>query len=194
MKYLKLYEDFNDNSERISIFSQDWKKLAPKELFVINSYGQWKFIIKDLLINDPVFSLSYFNDSEAKRVEKEDVLADGEPDFLTFDISVVKSNDGRGSNPDSLKLNIDVTYGDNMASEFTIQAPNIVEPHHYNGTNSVLDSETIFAFTYESLQKLAEFFNRFDDNFKLTPEDFKFLDPKKDSYLPKLDDKNNKQI
>lgn len=184
MKYIKLYEDFNDNPERISIFNQDWKELIPNELIVINDGGKWNFVKKDLMINHPVLSISYYNQSEIDNVNNVDVLSDGEPDFLTFDISVVKNNDGSHSNPDKLKLNVDVSYGDQMASEFTIEAPNKVTPHHYTSVNSLHDPKTIFAFDDTSLAKLVELFNRFNDKYRLTVKDFTFLDKKQDSYIP----------
>jgi len=189
MKHIKLFEDFNQNNDRISIFEQDWKKLIPNELIVINDGGKWKCVKKDLLINDPVFSISYFNQSETDNVDNIDVLSDGEPDFLTFDISVVKNNDGTYSNPDKLKLNVDITYGDQMVSEFTIEAPNKVTPHHYTSVNSLYDPKTIFAFDDESLSKLVELFNRFNDKYKLTVNDFTFLDKEQNSYIPDHDPK-----
>ena len=110
---------------------------------------------------------------------------------MEFDVHVVKNNDGSEQNPDTLKLNIDITYGDAIPSSFTIEAPNKVQTHDYTGENSVVDPKTMFAFTQESLQKLADFFNRWDEKFNVSVEDFKFLDTNKDSYVPDMDDRKN---
>ena len=114
----------------------------------------------------------------------DDVTADGEPDYLCFDIHTIKENDGSEANGDNLRLNIDMTYGDAMVSEFTIEAPNKVVPHHYTGANSLYDPKFVFGFDDKSLQAFVDFFNRFSDNYNLTKDDFKFLDKDPNSYKP----------
>jgi len=82
------------------------------------------------------------------------------------------------------RKNVDITYGDTMVSEFTIDSPNRVTPFHYTSVDSLLDSETKFSFSDESIKDLVEFFNRFSDDFKLTPKYFVFLDSDDDSFIP----------
>jgi hypothetical protein len=109
-----------------------------------------------------------------------DVTADGEPNYLEFDITLVKDNDGSHTNPSNLRLNIELTYGDAMVSEFIIKMPGEVEVIHYTGINSKYDKETEFGFEDNSLKNLIEFFNRF--GFKLDKKDFTFIDKYRDSY------------
>lgn len=143
----------------------------------------------DLSVNPVKIEIVYSQNTPSK--EDDDVLEDGEPDNLEFDIHILKDNDGSQSNPDNLVLNVDISYGDAVVSSFRIEAPNIVETHDYTGSNSIVDPDTMFAFTHESIEKLVEFFNRWDSKFKITTDNFKFLDTNKDSFDPKTDDKNN---
>jgi len=71
-----------------------------------------------------------------------------------------------------------------MVFSFTIEAPNKVEPHHYTGIGSMHEEETEFHFTDRSLDDLIKFFNGFSDRYKLTKDDFKFLDKDPNSYRP----------
>ena len=183
MKHLR---KFNEN---VSLFDPNWVKFLPKELSIITQNGDFTLEVNSL---DPdkygysgiynlmtSVSVSYGQDTLEK--DNGDPTADGEPDGLQFDIAIVKDNDGTEANPSkSLRLNVDLTYGDSMMYAFTIDYPNKVNVHHYNGKDSLYDPETYFGFTDESLQELVTFFNRF--GFTTTPEDFKFIDSDLDSY------------
>lgn len=234
MKYLKLYEEFNNLSEndpddfkeengRISMFDEKRLfELLPKQLQIIHTKGvdsQPKTCTFNLGLNkeekkeleeiesgqlkevpgkkygsgdlsvDPVkISIIYSQNTPNK---EGDVLADGEPDNLEFDIHILKDNDGTKANPDNLSLNVDITYGDAVVSSFKINSPNIVEPHDYTGSMSIVDPKTMFSFTSDSIKKLVEFFNRWDSKFRITPDNFKFLDTNKDSFDPEMDHENN---
>jgi len=185
MKYIK---KFNEN--KISIFdSSEWVKLLPKKLTIINQNGEFTLDVKSLEPGDDGYpgiynlmncvSVMYSQSTLDKK--DDDPTADGEPDNLQFDITMVKDNDGTESNPsNSLRLNIDLTYGDSMMYEFTIDYPNKVNVHHYNGKDSLYDPETYFGFSDESLKELVTFFNRF--GFETTTGDYKFIDSDIDSY------------
>lgn len=163
MKYLKKFFEHN-----VSIFNQDWKEFLPEELEVITDNGSFKLKKKDLILNNDLAQITYYQN------------VFGEPDYLCFDICMVKNNSGHDSNPDSLKLNIDITYGDAMVSEFTIEAPNNVNVIHYTGKGSKLDSDTFFGFSDKSLTDLVNFFNRF--GYKLSNDNFLFIDKENDDY------------
>jgi hypothetical protein len=183
MKHLK---GFN---ESVSLFDENWVKLLPKSLTLITQNGEFELKVNGL---DPdkygysgiynlMTSVSFSYGQNTLEKSDGDVTADGEPDSLQFDIAVVKDNDGSEANPSkSLRLNVDLTYGDAMIYEFTIDYPNKVHVHHYNGKDSLYDPETHFGFSDESLKELITFFNRF--GFTITPEDFKFMDSDLDSY------------
>ena len=183
MKHLR---KFNEN---VSLFDPNWVKLLPKELSVITDNGEFTLKVNGLEPDEHGFSGVYnlmtsFSFSYSQNTlerSNDDPTADGEPDNLQFDVAVVKNNNGLEANPKkSLRLNIDLTYGDAMMYEFTIDYPNKVNVHHYNGKDSLHDADTHFGFTDESLQELVTFFNRF--GFTTTPEDFKFIDSDPDSY------------
>ena len=96
-------------------------------------------------------------------------------DTLEFDIYFAKE--------ENIVLNIDITYGDAMACEFSVEAPNKVKVVEYTSYHSKFDpSNTVFALVDESLQSFINFLNMFS-GMKLKKEDFKFLD-QYDDYLP----------
>jgi hypothetical protein len=173
----------------VSLFDPNWVKLLPKELTIITQNGEFTLEVNSL---DPdeygysgvynlMTSVSFSYSQNTLERSNDDPTADGEPDSLQFDIAIVKDNDGSQSNPkESLRLNVDMTYGDSMMYAFTINYPNKVHVHHYNGKDSLHDADTHFGFTDESLQELVTFFNRF--GFTTTSEDFKFIDSDPDSY------------
>jgi predicted Zn-ribbon and HTH transcriptional regulator len=165
-------------SESISIFSQDWKKYLPEEISIITDNGEFTLSKKDLMINGDLLQFSYYHNTTES--EDGDVLADGEPDYLAFDIHVMKKNDGTYANPDTLRLDVDITYGDAMVSEFSIEKPNKVDVIHYTGKGSMHDSDSFFGFTDKSLLDITNFFNTF--GYNLTTKDFLFIDKTNDEY------------
>lgn len=182
MKYIKGFLEHKEY-QKIQLHDFDkWKEFIPKELNIITRDGEFKFKYDEKSIID--YSSVQILYSQNTLEETGDPLADGEPDTLELDIKIMKNNDGTQANPDMMRLNIDVTYGDTMVSEFTVDAPSKVIPYHYTSVDSVLDPETIFAFSDDSIKELCVFFNRFSKNFKLTPKEFTFLDASPDSYIP----------
>ena len=186
MKYLKR---FNESEESYSVFdSQGWKKFLPKELSIVTQNGTWKLEIPQEeygmshatnvtnLMN--CLQINYAQNTPSK--EDGDVTRDAEPDQLEFDITIVKNNDGSVANPDNLKLNVDITYGDAMVTEFTIEKPNIITILHYTGFNSQYDPDSFFGFEDESLENLVKFFNSW--GYELSKKDFAFIDNNLYSY------------
>lgn len=163
-----------------NIFNKEvWKKLLPKKLTIIDNSGTYELVYSDCSVNGVTnkVEVMYFHSTATG---PNDVNKDGEPDTLQFDIHMVKINNGTESNPDNLKLNIDLTYGDSMVSQFTIEMPGKTEVAHYNGYDSKYDKETFFGFDDNSIKELVNFFNRL--GFKLDVKDFTFLDKEPDSY------------
>ena len=179
MRYLKTFEQVTGD---YSVFdTEGWEKLIPKNLTVVTDTGRWTLAKPEWkngmghatnvtgLMNS--VQINYYQNTVEK--ENGDVTADGEPDQLEFDIDMVKDNDGTDANSDALKLDVDITYGDSMKSEFTIRMPDEVTIGHYNGYGSQYDPETSFAFDDVSIDGLVSFFNSF--GFKLTAGDLDFL-------------------
>lgn len=166
----------------VSIFSQDIKTLLPESLNLITTNGQFELELKDVMLNGDLIQIAYYQNTFEK---SNDASSDGEPDYLEIDIHTVKDNDGDKANPDTLRLNIDITYGDSMMFSFTIDKKDKVKVHHYDGFGSKFDSNEKFYFSDDTINDLVEFFNRFDD-YQLTPDDFTFLDSDPNSYQPNL--------
>ena len=162
-----------------SIFDKEtWKKYLPKKLKVVTNNGNFQLEQTDLTINSDLIQVVWYQNTIKG---PNDANKDGEPNILEFDIHMVKTNDGTEANPDNLKLNIDITYGDLMVSEFVISMPGEVEVIHYNGFGSKYDKETEFGFEDDTIKELVDFFNRF--GFQLNSKDFTFIDKYKDSYV-----------
>lgn len=180
-----------ENGNNISIFQQDWfEKLLPNQLHIhsIPNIKKLNFdqSITDVNTDDIVYSLEkndctidsdlvQFNYYHNTIKKPEEVIKDGEPDFLEFDIHFVRNTRG-------IKILVNITYGDNMAYEFTIEAPNKININHYTGSGSLHDADTHFGFTDESIKDLVNFFNAFNHGVKLTEKDLSFLDKHRDSY------------
>jgi hypothetical protein len=186
MRYLKKFNE----SESTSIFEVDWSKFLPETLTIITENGEFEVERKPGLSPGTNHSIDVANLMNCIQItyahntvdsEGGDVLADGEPDQLEFDVTIVKDNDGAHANPaDKLRLNVELTYGDAMVYHFTIDYPNKVEVIHYTGKGSLYDGETYFGFSDESLQNIVNFFNSF--GFETSPKDYTFMDKDLDSF------------
>lgn len=175
MKYLKR---FNEN---ISIYDKRWEVLLPSEISVIKGgEGKHKFNKGNIMLNSDMLQITYDN--------KEYVI----PDTLEIDIYFADLNDGIGvdstlqksgggvtvkpSSSGYIRLNVDITYGDLMACEFSIDKKEGLKLIQNTTYGSKFDpSDTVFAFDDESLKKFVIFLNRFNHGVVLTLDDFKFL-------------------
>jgi hypothetical protein len=162
-----------------NIFDKEvWKEYLPKKLTIVTDNGSFNLLFSEVSIigNINIAQIVYHQNTF-----KHDEL-NGEPDYLEFDIHLVQDNDGTKALSD-LKLNIDITYGDAMVSEFTVKMPGNIEIIHYTGLGSKYDKETFFGFEDQSIKDLVNFFNRL--GFKLSVKDFSFIDKYTDSYTHK---------
>lgn len=161
MKYLKKFLE-----HKISIFDKSWfEKLLPEELEVITSNGLFNMNKSQMTMTLNLIRFSYVQYEE------------GEPCFLVFDIHLTKDNNGEERDSDLLRLNVDITYGNRMASSFVIEKPNKVKIVVYDGKDSKYDPENTFGFTDKSLEDLIRFFNSF--GYTITMEDLEFIDKEK---------------
>jgi hypothetical protein len=180
MRYLKTFEQA---TEKYSVFDTSlWQSLLPESLNVVTENGRWTLSRENrsssighaVDISNLMNSVQISYHQNTVDLAGGDVTADGEPDYLSIDINIVKENKGSSANPDTLKLDVDICYGDSMKYEFTISKPGLVEVHNYNGYNSLLDPSTSFGFVEESLLGLIRFFESW--GFRLRREDFNFID------------------
>jgi hypothetical protein len=181
MKYLKRF------NERISIYNSEWEKMLPQTITVFKGqdYGIDKWIYKkgNVMLNADMIQITYGiedpmapdtfeidiyivkDDSEEKRNDLTTVVSSGTIDF----------DRSPGKHIPNLRLDVDITFGDEMACEFTISKKEVTV---YQDTtyNSKFDpTNTLFAIGDESLKKLADFFNRFNHGIKISLEDLDFL-------------------
>lgn len=180
-----------EDGDNISIFQQDWfEKLLPDTIKVHSHPNLKKLNFDQSLTNIDTENKTYvlkkndctidgdlvqFNYHQNTYDKPEDIVDDGEPDMLEFDIHFVKNDRG-------IKLLVDITYGDNMAYEFSIETPNKINIIHYTGKGSMYDSETHWGFCEDTIKDLVKFFNAFNHGINITEEDFNFLDSDKESY------------
>jgi hypothetical protein len=132
----------------------------------------YKFKRDNIMLHSDMIQITY-SSTPMDSQESEEIW--GSPDTLEFDIYFAKE--------DNIVLNVDITYGDAMACEFSVEAPNKIKVIEYTSYHSKFDpSNTVFALVDESLQSFINFLNMFS-GMKLKKEDFKFLD-QNDNYTP----------
>lgn len=160
MKYIKKFEGFT----QFSMYSVDWKKHIPYKLTIIKDKIR-NFHKENVMLNEDQIQIVYTADE----------ILFGDPDEFQIDIYMI--NNGH------FKIDIDLTYGDLVVSEFSIESPNKVSVIQYTSYHSKFDpSNTVFALSDESISDFVKFINKFDD-IKISEDDLKFLD-KRDNYVP----------
>ena len=159
MNYLIGFKAF----ESTTILDKGIEKYFPKSLTVVTDRGEFSFKKSNFTREIDIIRIVY----EQK--------VWGEADNLEIDLHFVREKGG-------LKILVDVTFGDFMASEFSIFDKNKVSIVHYNGKGSKQDPKTHFGFKNESLQDLIDLFNRF--GFELKIDQFKFIDQDPDDFRP----------
>lgn len=172
MRYLRR---FNEN---LSIYNKEWEYLLPNEIWVIKGGdGKHKFKKGNIMLNSDMLQITYDN--------SEKVI----PDTLEIDIYFIKvdspgsdsttiKSGGRifnGSNGDGeIKLDIDITYGDLVACEFSIDQNGVRLIQDTTKGSKFDPSDTIFAFDERSLVSFVDFLKRFNV-YKLDISDLYFL-------------------
>jgi len=154
-------------NEGISIYQVDLKRMMPNQLTINQSGKEVTYKIGEITKNFDMIQCPYVN---------EEIW--GFAETLELDLYI-----DNNENDNEIKLSVDITLGDAMVSEFSLEAPNKVSIIQYTSYHSKTDqSNTVFAFTDNSLQDLIDFFNEFQ-GFRFSTSDFKFLDMR-DDYTP----------
>lgn len=161
------------NDDKNTIYDKRWEDQL-SDFLTINYHGKlFKFKKDNIMLHSDMIQITY-SSTPMDGQESEEIW--GSPDTLEFDIYFAKEDN-------KIILNIDITYGDAMVCEFTVESPNKIKVVEYTSYHSKFDpSNTVFALVDESLQSFINFLNRFE-GMKLKKEDFKFLD-QYDNYLP----------
>lgn len=177
MIYLKAYESFIPNeNKKTPYWNPKWEDLLPKEIKVIkgqDTFTQYPVYKKgNIMINGDMLQITYTNEHYTMVTDK--VV----PETLEIDITFANN-----LNEDKLDINVDITYGDEMAAEFKIYG-NKLKVIQYTSFKSKFDpSDTVFAFDDLGLNQFIEFLNQFDGT-KVSREQFNFLDKDPNSYNP----------
>lgn len=154
MRYLRRF-----NEQLLSIYDPSWEKLLPTELSIIKDKDKYSFVKGNVMLHSDMLQITYSI--------KESIF--GFPDTLEIDIYFLKI-DGK------IKMDIDITLGDEVVSEFSIFPPNKISVIQDTSLSSKFDpSNTVFAFDENSLQKFIDFLNKFNHGLNLNIENFKFL-------------------
>lgn len=165
MKNIKTFEQFDLNG----LLQPDFEKYLPKKIKIIKQISgeivERQFNIGNIMRNSNMTQIIY--------TASEPLF--GHPDEMSIDIYYYQTH--------KIKLTIDVIYGDLMSSEFTLIPPSEVQVIQYTSYHSQFDpSNTVFAFSDKTIQDFCLFFNKID-GFRLTPENFKFLN-RRDDFNP----------
>jgi hypothetical protein len=154
-----------------TIYDPAWEKLLPETMTIYYHDKNYSFKKGNIMLLGDLIEIGYDSNPENPW---------GCPDLLEFDIYFTKDNDSN-----KIRMTVDITYGDLMACEFSLEAPNKINVIEYTSYHSKFDpSNTAFALENESLDAFISFLNKFD-GIKISREDTKFLD-KYDNYKPKL--------
>lgn len=181
MKYLKRF------NESISIYDSKWEVFLPETIVVLKGQGEvidrLSYKKGNVMLNSNLLQISYIlnqwsvpdtfeidiylvqYDSGEEHLDQTTIVKDGTYDY----------DRSSGKYIHNLRLDVDITFGDMMASEFSISKDGI-HIIQYTSYGSKFDpTNTIFAIEDESLEKLVNFFNRFNTGVNLNLEDFNFL-------------------
>lgn len=120
MKYIKPF--FESDDHQVVIYDEQIKKYLPEKLTIYTSNGN--FTLKKDVVTRETDILRVCYEQNTPSEEGGNVLADGEPDTLEFDLHFVTQGG-------KLKILVDITYGDSMVSEFSIQEPNKLDIIHW---------------------------------------------------------------
>lgn len=182
MKYLKRFY------ENISIYNTEWEKMIPDNLVVLKGqdYGIDRFDYKkgnvmlhaDMIqitydIDDPVapdtleIDLYFVSDTEMeKRGDSTTILKSG---VFNYDRNLK-------TNMPNLRMSVDISFGDQMACEFSIDKKSGLKVFQSTSYGSKFDpTNSLFALDQKSLDHFIVFLNRFNHGVALRTEDFRFL-------------------
>jgi len=151
------------------MYNPEWEKSLPELFYILKGEddGVHKIAYKkgNIMLNADMVQITYYNEDW------------GIPETLEFDIYTVMDTE-----TNSIRLDVDITYGNEVVCEFSVDKKNGVKLIQSTTYHSKFDpSNTVFAFNDESLSQFIEFLNRFNTGYKITHHDLRFLD-KYDNY------------
>lgn len=155
MRYIKRYNE-------TFVYDSSWESYLPETITILSSKMRHTFKKGNVMLNANMLQITYESNEW------------GSASTLEFDIYISQNG--------SLRLDIDITFGDAVVSEFYIEAPSKVGVTQYTSYHSKFDrNNTVFALTDDSLIDFINFLNKFD-GIHVGRKDFNFLD-KYDNYI-----------
>lgn len=179
MKYINTFESFHGENSTLSVknstfetpriednenifYSNVWEKYLPEKMSIYYKGETHLFEKGNVMLLGDLVEITY-NGLEGNPW--------GSPDTLEFDLYFAKDSESG-----KIRTNIDITYGDFMVCEFSIESPNKVKLIQHTTFHSKFDpSDTVFALEDKSLDEFITFLNRLP-GMKLTRQDLRFLD------------------
>jgi hypothetical protein len=163
MNYIKKFESF----KQFSFYTNEWEKYLPAEIIIIKNGESRKFHRENVMLHADMVQIDY--------VANKNIF--GQPDEFEIDLYFVNKNG-------NLKFTVDISYGDFLVSEFSIEPPNKVKVIEYTSYHSRFnpDENDTFAFEDDTIKDICNFLNHID-GVNISPNDLKFLD-KRDNYNP----------
>lgn len=132
---------FNEQVDDEMIYQDHFQDLLPQTLSVSKNGQKTTYIKGNVMKHSDMLQIVYSSDDL------------GIPGDFELDLYFVQNGD--------LKIDVDMTYGDLMAVEFSLEKPNRVH---------LIDKVDDFKISIDSLESLLPFFNQL--KFNLTIKDF----------------------
>jgi hypothetical protein len=181
---MKFLRRFNEN---ISIYDPKWEELLPQTITVLKGQDHgidtWVYKKGNVMLNADMIQISYdINEWMAPDTFEIDIylVKDDTTEPRTDLTKIIKSGSidydrSPGKYIPNLRLNVDITFGDEMACEFTIDKKGVRLIQHTTYGSKFDQSNTLFAIEDIDLKKLVNFFNRFNHGVDISLNDLSFL-------------------
>jgi anthranilate/para-aminobenzoate synthase component II len=160
MKIKRFYE---------SLITSGLENEIPKKLELYTHTGNFNYLLINVLNDGHVIKGVYHKQHKMS----DEGLVENESERLTLQFNFHTENG-------ELKILGQILHGGSLKYEYSMLKPNILRLINYDGFGSRMDSDSKFGFDDETVKSLVRFINGF--GFKLTIDNFKFLDKYSCSY------------
>jgi hypothetical protein len=183
MKYLKT---FLESQKSIPMWDAEWEEMLPEKITVYKGQEDgvkgWVYSKSNIMINADMLQITYDNPDvgcpDTFEIDIYTVQDDSSEERTDFTI-VKKLGNIEVTDEDkiikNLRLDVDLTWGEQMAAEFSISKDGLKVIQTSSIGSKFDPTNTVFGLDDISIQKLCDFFNRFNHGIKLSVSDFIFL-------------------
>ena len=152
-----------------SLITSGLENGIPKKLELYTHFGNFNYLLINVLNDGHVIKGIYHKQYKVS----DEGLVENEADRLTLQFNFHTENG-------ELKILGQILHGGSLKYEYSMLKPNILRLISYDGFGSRMDSDSKFGFGDDTVKSLVRFINSF--GFKLTIDNFKFLDKYSCSY------------